>query len=153
MSKIVVIAKVPHHIEAMKEVVKERNVDIPLLYAPDSEHCYALAAREIADGAKIIICSDFLYANYFDTLGAKIIPIYRSPFLFAKRIMEVMVENPDVKIITRSDARSFTTSIREAVSLLENKPEILYADNLLELRRIMEKLKSEGLFYPIIAPV
>lgn len=153
MSNIVVIAKVPHHIEAMKKVVSELNVDIPLLYAPDSEHCYELATREISAGAKIIICSDYLYANYFETLDAKIIPIYRSPFLFAKRIIEVMAENPEVKIITRSDARSFTSSIQAAVSLLENKPEILYADNLLKLRQILERLRGDGRFYPIIAPV
>ena len=83
MSKIVVIAKVPHHIEEMRKVVSDVDMDIPLLYAPDSEHCYELASREIANGAKIIICSDFLYANYFETLAAKIIPIYRSPFLFS----------------------------------------------------------------------
>lgn len=153
MSKIVVIAKVPHHIEEMRKVVSDVDMDIPLLYAPDSEHCYELASREIANGAKIIICSDFLYANYFETLAAKIIPIYRSPFLFAKKIIEVMEGNPNAKIITRSDARSFTAALLEAVSLLNNKPEILYADNHLSLRQILERLKANRQFFPIIAPI
>ena len=72
MAKIVVIAKVAHHIEEMQKVLTSLSLDIPLLYAPDSERCFELAASEINKGAKIIICSDFLYSKYFEGLDARL---------------------------------------------------------------------------------
>lgn len=153
MSKIVVIAKVPHHIEEMKKVLEQTNQDIPLLYAPDSERCFEIAAREVCNGAKIIICSDFLYHHYFDSLNVRIIPIIRSPYLFAKKIAETVRRDPRTVVICRSDANSFTSSVEAAVSLLDCKPRIRYANDDDELNRILGELEQDGETFPIISPV
>lgn len=153
MAKIVVIAKVTHHIEEMQKVLTSLSLDIPLLYAPDSERCFELAAAEIDKGAKIIVCSDFLYAKYFESLDAKIIPIYRSPYLFAKCIIQTLEADPCARIVCRSDAHSFTSSILDAVSLLDSKPQVSFANNEDELRPVLRGFASEGRAKMVIAPV
>lgn len=153
MAKIVVIAKVAHHIEEMQKVLTSLSLDIPLLYASDSEHCFELAASEINKGAKIIICSDFLYSKYFEGLDAKIIPIIRSPYLFAKCIIQTLERDPNAQIVCRSDARSFTSAILDAVSLLDEKPKVNFGNNEDELRPILKAIAEEGKARQIIGPV
>lgn len=153
MAKIVVIAKVAHHIEEMQKVLTSLSLDIPLLYARDSERCFELAASEINKGAKIIICSDFLYSKYFEGLDAKIIPIIRSPYLFAKCIIQTFERDPNAQIVCRSDARSFTSAILDAVSLLDEKPKVNFGNNEDELRPILKAIAEEGKARQIIGPV
>ena len=151
MAEVVIITKMAHHIEGIKNVVAETGLDIPCYYEATNELCLERAKQEVEGGAKVLIASDFLASYYFGNLKVKIVPITRTPFSFAKFFKATIAAEKKVAVICHPNGGSFTRASEQAAEFM-NDLDILYAPSIVKLEFLLADLKKDGVT-AVISPV
>ena len=151
MSEVVIITKMAHHIDGMKSAVAESGMDIPCFYEPTNERCLERAKAEVANGAKILIASDFLASYFAGNINVKIIPIIRTTFSIVKFIKSTMESEDNVVLICNPNGGSFTRALEQAARFVSGT-RMIYASNTRELDALLTELKTTGVT-AVVSPV
>lgn len=141
---IVFITKSWHHYTAATEILQRHGIELPVYYASDSIEGVELARRQIENGTKVLISTDYLCDRFMENFNVPVVPIKRNSYSFCIRIVEALTRYERVAILCRSGSATFTLAAQEAQSLYPQSAVLYYFNQNDKTLEMAQKIKADG---------